>query len=97
MREKGFRAAMMSDLKNLASQEELYHNGNYTYTTNLTQAEFVPSGGVTVTVNEATGTGWSATAVHSGVPGQQCGVYHGDAAATGGDPASEPGTVACTF
>jgi prepilin-type N-terminal cleavage/methylation domain-containing protein len=97
VREKGFRAAMMSDLKNLASQQELYHNENYTYTTNLTQAEFVASGGVTVTVNEATGTGWSATAVHSGVPGQQCGVYHGDAAATGGDPATESGVVACSF
>jgi type IV pilus assembly protein PilA len=97
VREKGFRAAMMSDLKNLASQEEIYHNANYTYTNNLADAEFVASGGVTVTVNEATGTGWSATAAHAGVPSEQCGVYHGDAAATGGDPATAPGVVTCTF
>jgi prepilin-type N-terminal cleavage/methylation domain-containing protein len=97
VREKGFRAAMMSDLKNLASQEEIYHNANYTYTSDLAAAEFVASGGVTVTVNEADGTGWSATATHAGVPSQQCGVYHGDAAASGGDPALEPGVVTCSF
>jgi prepilin-type N-terminal cleavage/methylation domain-containing protein len=96
-REKGFKAAMMSDLKNLASQQEVYHNEHFTYTSVLTAAEFVASGGVTVTVNEATGTGWAATAVHAGVPTQQCGVYHGDAAATGGDPALEPGVVTCSF
>jgi type IV pilus assembly protein PilA len=95
VREKGFRAAMMSDLKNLASQQELYHNNNYTYTTNLSAVDFVGSGGVTVTVGEATGTGWSATAVHSGVPTQQCGVYHGDAAQV--VPAVESGVVACSF
>ena len=97
VREKGFKAAMMADLKNLASQQELYHNDNYSYTSVLADAEFIASSGVTVTVNEATGTGWSATAVHSGVPSQQCGVYHGDAAATGGDPATEPGVVTCSF
>jgi prepilin-type N-terminal cleavage/methylation domain-containing protein len=97
VREKGFRAAMMSDLKNLASQEEVYHNENFTYTSNLAAAEFIASGGVTVTVNEATGTGWAATATHAGVPSQQCGVYHGDAAAAGGDPAIEPGVVTCSF
>jgi type IV pilus assembly protein PilA len=97
VREKGFRAAMMSDLKNLASQEEIYHNANFTYTTDLAAVEFVSSDGVTVSVNEADGTGWAATAVHAGVPSEQCGVYHGDAAATGGDPATAPGVVTCTF
>ena len=97
VREKGFRAAMMSDLKNLASQQELYHNENYTYASTMTDAESIASSGVTVTINEATGTGWSATAVHAGVPGQQCGVYHGDAAASGGDPALESGVVTCSF
>ena len=28
-REKAFKSAMMSDLKNLATQEEIYHNGAY--------------------------------------------------------------------
>jgi type IV pilus assembly protein PilA len=96
-REKGFRAAMMSDLKNLANQQELYHNDNYTYSTNLTALQAQLSSGVTVVVNEANGTGWAATAAHAGVPGEQCGVYHGAAAATGGDPAIAPGVIACTF
>ena len=97
VREKGFRAAMMSDLKNLASQQEIYHNENYAFASSLTDAQTVTSEGVTITINEATGTGWAATAAHVGVPSQQCGVYHGDAAASGGDPAAAPGVVTCSF
>ena len=96
-REKGFRAAIMSDLKNLAIQQEIYHNENFIFAASLADAEATSSEGVTVTINENTGTGWAATAVHAGVPGQQCGVYHGNAAASGGDPASAPGVVTCSF
>jgi type IV pilus assembly protein PilA len=96
-REKGFKAAMMADLKNLAAQEELYHNTHFTYSSSMTAVESVASGGVTVTINEATGQGWAATASHAGVPGQQCGVYHGNAAASGGDPATAAGVVSCTY
>ena len=96
-REKGFRAAMMSDLKNLASQQELYHNENYIFASSLADADAVSSEGVTITINENTGTGWSATATHAGVSTEQCGVYHGDATASGGDPATQPGVVTCTF
>ncbi|MSR35148.1 MAG: prepilin-type N-terminal cleavage/methylation domain-containing protein [Gemmatimonadetes bacterium] len=97
VREKGFRASMMSDLKNLASQQELYHNANYVYAGSMADAQSVSSSGVVITINESTGTGWSATASHAGVPGQQCGVYHGNAAATGGDQALESGVVTCSF
>lgn len=97
VREKAFKAAMMSDLKNLASQQEVYHNDYYTYASTLTAAQAVPSDGVTVTINEATGTGWSATATHVGVSSEQCGIYHGNAAASGGSPATAVGTVTCTY
>lgn len=97
VREKGFRAAMMSDLKNLAAQQEIYHNETFTFSTSLTSLSAVESEGVTITINEATGTGWAATATHAGTGSEQCGVYHGDAAATGGDPATQPGVVTCTF
>ena len=97
VREKGFRAAMMSDLKNLAAQQELYHNTHYVFAGALADAEATVSEGVTVTINENTGTGWAATAAHAGVTGAQCGVYHGDANATGGDPALSPGVVTCSF
>ena len=96
-REKAFRAAMMSDLKNLATQQEVYHNVNFTYAATLAQAQATASQGVAITINENSGTGWSATAVHPGVPGEQCGLYHGNAAAAGGDPATAPGMVTCSF
>jgi prepilin-type N-terminal cleavage/methylation domain-containing protein len=97
VREKAFRAAMMSDLKNLASQQEVYHNDHYTYASSLTAAQAISSEGVTVIINEATGTGWSATAVHVGLGSEQCGIYHGNAAASGGSPATAVGIVTCSF
>jgi len=97
VREKGYRAAMMSDLKNLAAQQELYHNTHYVFAGTVADAEATASEGVTVTINESTGTGWAATAAHAAMSAQQCGVYHGDAAASGGDPALSPGVVTCSF
>jgi len=97
VREKAFRAAMMSDLKNLASQQEVYHNDHFVYASTMTAAEAIPSDGVTVTINEATGTGWAATASHAGLASEQCGIYHGNAAASGGSPAVAVGVVTCTF
>ena len=96
-REKAFKSAMMSDLKNLATQEEIYHNQYYTFAGTLADAQATESEAVTMTINESTGTGWAATASHTGVPSQQCGIYHGDAAAAGGDPATVAGVVTCSF
>lgn len=97
VREKAFKAAMMSDLKNLASQQEVYHNDFYTYAGTVTAALAIPSEGVTISINEATGTGWSATAVHAALGSEQCGIYHGNAAASGGSPAAAVGIVTCSF
>jgi prepilin-type N-terminal cleavage/methylation domain-containing protein len=96
-RDKGYRAAMVSDLKNLAHLQEVYHNDNYSYASTLTAVEATISDGVTIVISEATGTGWAATAVHQGVSAEQCGVYHGNADPTGGDPATTVGVVECTF
>ncbi|MEQ9570353.1 MAG: prepilin-type N-terminal cleavage/methylation domain-containing protein [Longimicrobiales bacterium] len=97
VRQKSFRSTMMSDLKNLAANQEIYHNSNFTYSNSLTAIEAVQSQGVTVTITAATNTGWSATASHSGATGEQCGIYHGSAAAAGGSPATVEGVIACTF
>ena len=97
VREKAFRAAMMSDLKNLASQQEVYHNDHFTYASTVTAAQAIESDAVTITINEATGTGWAATAAHLGLASEQCGIYHGNAAAAGGSPAVAQGMVTCTF
>ena len=95
MRTKSYIATVTSDLKNLASQQEIYLSAEYTYTGVLTNLEYTMSPAVTITVNEATGTGWAATGTHSGLAGQQCGFFFGDAAAGGATPATTPGTVAC--
>ena len=95
MRTKSYIATVTSDLKNLASQQEICLSAQYTYTSVLTNLEYTMSPAVTITVNEATGTGWAATGTHSGLAGQQCGFFFGDAAASGATPATTPGTVAC--
>lgn len=97
VRQKGFRSSMMSDLRNLAVTQEVYHNTNFSYTNSLTALEAVVSEGVTLTVTEATNTGWAATATHTGVAGEQCGMFNGSAAAANGSPATAVGVVTCTF
>jgi prepilin-type N-terminal cleavage/methylation domain-containing protein len=95
VREKAFVATLKADLRNLASQEEVYHNGSYTFSSVLTDLGFVQSDGVTITIGEATGSGWSATAVHAGLPGESCAIYHGNASAVA--PATTESVVTCTM
>ncbi len=63
-------SASMSDLKNLATAQEVYHTDNNTYTStiaNLSDAGFIGSSkNVTVTITGADGTSFAATAVHAG-------------------------------
>ncbi len=96
-RDKAFVASLKTDLKNLATHQEIYHNTAFTFSASLTTLEAVESDGVTITINEATGTGWAATASHAGLPTEHCGLYHGDAAPAGGDPGVAEGVVACTL
>ena len=95
VREKAFVAAARADLRNLANLEDVYYNDNYTYTTSTTALGLDNSEGVTITIGEATNTGWSATATHMGVPTETCAIYHGGAAQVA--PATVPGTVQCTM
>lgn len=96
-KERSFRSSMMADLRNLAAVQEIYHSENQSYSTNLGDLNAIVSDGITITIAEGSGTGWSATAAHSGIVGQQCGVYHGDAAAAGGSPAVVGGVIACSW
>lgn len=95
--EKAWRAALTSDMKNLASQQELYYRDAMRYAGNLEALEAEPSEGVTITINEATNVGWSATAEHEGLRDERCGYYQGTAAPEGGEPAASKGVVTCTF
>lgn len=93
-REKAFVATMKSDLRNLASAEESYFYDNATYTTSVPGlTTFSPSRGVTITVNQSTMGGWSATATHSNTS-RQCFLYTGNVSPVGGGAALE-GQVSC--
>ena len=96
MRRKSYVAAVTSDLKNMASQQEVYLSQHNAYATSAGQlAEFTLSSNVTVSINEADGRGWAATATHAGLSGSQCGFFFGSASASNGSPATLPGTVTC--
>ena len=97
-REKAYFAAMKSDLKNLASQQEIFYSDNYTYTTSTTDLAFTNSEGVTVTI-AASSSGWAGSATHSALGGSEgCAIYYGTATAptVGTATPSAPGEVACT-
>jgi prepilin-type N-terminal cleavage/methylation domain-containing protein len=92
-REKAFMATMKSDLRNLATAEEAYFYDYAIYaTTHTALTSYRPSTGVSVTVNEATIGGWSATAQHPNAT-RKCYLFVGNAAPLG--VATAEGQVAC--
>lgn len=92
-KEKALVTTMKSDLRNLASAEESYYYDYSSYTTSLGMMPmFQPSAGVTITVNEATVGGWSATAASNGTV-RQCYLFVGSTAPVG--VATQEGQVAC--
>src|SRR5690606_31147439 len=99
-REKAYFKAMMSDLRNLQAQQEVYYsdpNNNYQYAAAVADlVDFKPSQGVTAEVVAASNTGWSATAIHQALDAstQWCAIFVGSAAAVA--PATTPGIVTCT-
>ncbi len=95
MRTKAYIAAVTSDLKNVASQQEIYLSNQFTYASDVSNLDITITDEVTIKINESTGSGWAATGTHSGLAGEQCGIYIGDAAASGASPATLPGTVSC--
>jgi len=95
MRTKSYIAAVTSDLKNTASQQEIYLSSEYIYASDVSDLDILLTDAVTITVTEATGTGWAATGTHSGLAGQQCGIFFGDATASNASPATTPGVVQC--
>jgi prepilin-type N-terminal cleavage/methylation domain-containing protein len=98
-RERAYYKALMSDLRNLQAQQEIYFAlpNNYSYASDVSDIDdFRTSGGVTIDLSGAASTGWAATASHSGLEsGQYCAVYAGTVGAVP-SPAATPGVVACT-
>lgn len=93
-KEKAYVAQMKSDLRNLATAEEAFFYDSTYYTSGLVALNnFNTSTGVTITVNEATPMGWSATASHALIP-RQCYLFSGGAAPVG--TATVEGRISCT-
>jgi type IV pilus assembly protein PilA len=105
-REKAYFKAMMSDLRNMNAQQEIYYSNpasNYSYTMVLDDLDMVPSSGVTLDIPDAGNDGWVATAEHAALDPttKTCALFHGDSATYGvegktGIPDMRPGVVACT-
>ncbi len=98
-REKAYYSAMKSDLKNLASQQEIYYADNYTYTNAVAELGFTTSEGVSVAITPGN-SGWSATATHSAMTGTNdgCAIYYGNgssAPSIGTTSPDSPGQIAC--
>ena len=88
---KAYITAMKSDLRNLVTAQEAYFADNsslYAASTGaLGTARYKSSTGVTVTIANGTGTGWDATASHSGLPATKtCSISVGNGAANEGEP-----------
>ena len=94
---RSYFAAMEADLKNLASQQEIYYASEYSYTAEKSDLAFISSRDVSISVN-ADSEGWSATTTHVALePIEGCSIYHGSIPTpTLLVPPSAPDEVACT-
>lgn len=90
---KGYAASIKSDLRNLSASQEDYFYFNETYANDVSLVNFDGSNGVTITITEADGRGWSATATHPSAFPLTCAVFYGDAAPVA--PATLEGVVEC--
>ena len=97
VRQKAFQSALKSDMKNLATRQEIYRVSTLSYASSLAVLEVTTSSGVNVSINVGNNTGWAATATHSALATAQCGYYSGDADPTEGSPATTNDSLMCTF
>ena len=80
VREKAYYSTMKADLKNLASQQEIYYHSAYSYTTVATDLSYTISNGITMG-SAATSSGWSASVSHAAMgTAEGCVVFYGTAA-----------------
>jgi type IV pilus assembly protein PilA len=98
-RERGYYKAIMSDLRNLQTQQEIYYEipMHRDYADDVTMlTNYKNSQGVTTFITEAGTTGWAATGAHVGLQAtQMCAVFAGTVNAVPA-PAATPGVVTCT-
>src|SRR5262249_10518740 len=92
---KAYTSAMISDLRNLTTAQEAFYSDSSTYFNgSIPTLGFMaqPSGGVSLTLQNVSGTGWSALATHISTP-RTCAIYFGSAAPLA--PATREGVPMC--
>lgn len=90
---KAYASSIKSDLKNLTSMQESYFYDNEQYSGSLASLNFQTTNGVSITIVEADGRGWSGTATHPAAFPLTCSVYYGQAAPLA--PATQEGMIEC--
>ena len=81
MRERTFYSVLKSDLRNLATHQELYFGDRYEYSGDEVDLDFAPSEGVSIEIGEFSQTGWNAWATHIGLTDNgRCAIRYGSAA-----------------
>ncbi len=89
-REKAYIASMKADLRNLVTAQEAYFADHVTYATTVTNLAYNTTLGNTVSIVQATGTGWSATSTTNGSL-RTCGIFVGSATPpVAGEPEGSP-------
>jgi prepilin-type N-terminal cleavage/methylation domain-containing protein len=96
-KDRGYEAAMQSDLRSLVNEQEHYFNGNFTYASDIADLpEAAISSGVVVEITHGTNSGWAALSRHPSLGNRVCGIRVGDAPLSAATPAVETGFVQCT-
>jgi type IV pilus assembly protein PilA len=96
-KEQAYVSEMKSDLRNMATAQEVYSADNNVYYNGPVPAAglvYKPSPSVTLTLQNVTLTGWGAIATVPGLTARTCAVYQGTGGPIG--PATLPGQVTCT-
>jgi len=76
--EKALVATMISDLRNTATAQELYHRLHMTYAPNVDLLDIDPSPNSDITITQATARGWAGWTEIERAP-ERCELYIGDA------------------
>jgi type IV pilus assembly protein PilA len=100
VRERAYFKSMVSDLRNLTAQQEVYFSdpaSGFMYSGNLVALNVAASPGVTVNLAGITNLGWQATASHAGLASTQvCGIYYGTPSTVPASFVNAAGIVKCT-
>jgi type II secretion system protein G len=96
-KEKVYVSEMKSDLRNIATAQEVYSADNSAYYNGPVPAAvlvYKPSPNVTMTLQNVTATGWAAVATVPGFSPRTCALYQGTGGPIG--PATVAGQVTCS-